>query len=114
MRWAMVPTDPRTLELVLKTANPQNYLKWLLAPTDPRVLQTAMAPMNPGLYTGWMGAGMNPASYGKTWQGFTAMPYGYPAPNVMAMPAPAPVAAPAWPTMVPYGMVPAPAAPAVR
>jgi hypothetical protein len=61
-----------------------------------------------------MGAGMNPASYGKTWQGLAAYPYAYPAPNVMPMPmtAPVPMQAPAWPTMVPYGMVPqaAPAA----
>jgi hypothetical protein len=114
MRWAMVPTDPRALELLMKTLNPQNYLKWVLAPTDPRVLQTTMAPMNPALYSGWMGAGMNPASYGKTWQGLAAYPYAYPAPNVVPMPmtAPLPMPAPAWPTMVPYGVAPQPAPPA--
>jgi len=109
MRWAMVPTDPRALELLMKTLNPQNYLKWVLAPTDPRVLQTTMAPMNPALYSGWMGAGMNPASYGNTWQGLAGYPYAFPTPNVMPMPAPVPMQAPAWPTMVPYGMVPQPA-----
>jgi len=60
--------------------------------------------MNPNLYMGWMGTGMNPASYGNTWQGFTAYPY--PAQAAMPMQAPS-----AWPVMLPGGVAPPPAAP---
>jgi hypothetical protein len=117
MRWAMIPTDQRTLELLMKTLNPSVPLKWMTAPADPRVLQTTMAPANPNLYMGWMGAGMNPASYGNTWKGFATYPYAYPAPSAMPMPAAVPMQSPvAWPTGVPYGMIPPPffAAPAAK
>jgi hypothetical protein len=113
--------DPKGLELVLKTLNPQVYLNWMLAPTDPRWLQAGMAPMNPNLYMGWLGTTMNPATYGNTWKGFATYPYAVPGmPGAMPMPSPsmmpAPAAAPAMPAMpapgawpvMPYGAMPMP------
>jgi hypothetical protein len=96
LRWMMAPTDPRGLELLLKTLNPATNLRWMTAPIDPRLVQAGMAPMNPTLYMGWMGTGMNPATYGNPWTGFAAYPYA--APVMMPMQA--------LPATVPYGIPP--------
>jgi hypothetical protein len=110
MRWMMAPTDPKALEVLMKAVNPAVYLKWATAPADPRVVQTGMAPMNPNLYMGWAGAGMNPASYGNTWQGFATYPYAYPAGAAMPLPQAAPYGVVA-PQVAPAAPQAAPAAP---
>jgi hypothetical protein len=93
MRWAMSPLDPKALQMLMKTIDPNVYVKWMMSPLDPRAMQLMTAPVNPNLYMGWMGASMNPGSYGDMWKGFLN-PAGY---TVPAMPTAAatPWAAPA-------------------
>jgi len=43
---------------------------------NPNLWGTAMVPMNPGLYAGWGNAVASPQSYGPTWSGMFATPYG--------------------------------------
>jgi hypothetical protein len=74
MRWAMSPMDPKVLQMVMNSVNPNMYMKWMMSPLDPQAMQMMTAPVNPNLYMGWLGATVNPKSYGPTWGSWLANP----------------------------------------
>ncbi|HQS83050.1 MAG TPA: OmpA family protein [Thiobacillus sp.] len=73
MRWAMLPMDPRMMNMGMQMMNPNLYMKWMMTPTDPRAMSLMFAPMNPQLYGSMIGGAMNPNMVGganSTWGTF--------------------------------------------
>lgn len=60
MRWAMVPLDPRVLDIMLATVNPNTYMRWGMAAMDPRTWNLMGTVMNPALYTSMLGTLADP------------------------------------------------------
>ncbi|MFZ5485340.1 MAG: OmpA family protein [Pseudomonadota bacterium] len=60
MRWAMVPLDPRVLDIMLATVNPNTYMRWGMAAMDPRTWNFMGTVMNPALYTSMLGTLADP------------------------------------------------------
>lgn len=84
MRWMMLPMDPKVTSAILNAMNPNIYAQWGTAGFDPKLWNTMMAPMNPNWLTGWAGTMAIPQTYGPTWGGWMATPYGaVPAPVLM-------------------------------
>ena len=92
MRWAMLPMDPKMMNMGMQMMNPNLYMKWMMTPTDPRAMSLMFAPMNPQLYGSMMGGMMNPNMVGganSTWGTFM-----YPNQPVVSVQGAAPVASP--------------------
>jgi hypothetical protein len=49
--------------------DPGKMMRWAMASLDPKVLNLMLQSINPNAYLGWLGATMNPAS-GDMWKGF--------------------------------------------
>lgn len=92
MRWAMLPMDPKMMNMGMQMMNPNLYMKWMMTPTDPRAMSLMFAPMNPQLYGSMMGGVMNPNMVGganSTWGTFM-----FPSQPVVQVQGAAPVASP--------------------
>lgn len=86
IRWVSSPIDPNVTSMALGMLNPNTYMPMATAPMNQNLWGTAMMPMNPGLYPAWGNTMVSPQSYGPTWGGMIAMPYGM----MPAQPVPAP------------------------
>jgi outer membrane protein OmpA-like peptidoglycan-associated protein len=60
-----MPLDPKLLNTLLSTFNPNTYIRWGMAGLDPRAWNLAATVANPALYTSMMGAVVNPYGYGQ-------------------------------------------------
>jgi len=76
IRWASAPIDPNVTSMALGMLNPNTYVPMATAPMNPNLWNSAMMPMNPNLYSGWANTMASPQSYGPTWGGMFATPYG--------------------------------------
>lgn len=92
MRWAMLPMDPKMMNMGMQMMDPNLYVKWMMSPSDPRGMALMFAPMNPQLYGSMMGGMVSPQLVGgnkSTWGTFM-----YPAQPVVSVQPAAPVSSP--------------------
>ena len=92
MRWAMLPMDPKMMNMGMQMMDPNLYVKWMMTPSDPRGMALMFAPMNPQLYGSMMGGMVSPQLVGgnkSTWGTFM-----YPAQPVVQVQGAAPVSSP--------------------
>ncbi|HEY9100318.1 MAG TPA: OmpA family protein [Thiobacillus sp.] len=92
MRWAMLPMDPKMMNMGMQMMDPNLYMRWMMSPTDPRGMAVMFAPMNPQLYGSMMGGMIPQQMVGgnqSTWGRFM-----YPAQPVVSVQPPAPVSSP--------------------